>query len=79
MDTTQILAKLKKILAEQLCRQDLVIELTTNPKESLGTDSLDDIEIIMAIEEYFDIEITDEQASKIVTVGDMVNAIHTNL
>lgn len=69
------LEKLKKIIVEVLnVDQDEITEDTTFI-DDLGADSLDIFQIIMGIEEEFDIEIPNEAAEKIVTVGDAAEAI----
>ena len=72
--------KLQKIIAEVLNVDTEEITLDTTFVDDLGADSLDVFQIIMGIEEEFDIEIPNEEAEKIVTVGDAVeqikNAVH---
>jgi acyl carrier protein len=67
--------KLKKIIAEVLSIDEDSISLETTFVDDLGADSLDVFQIIMAIEEEFDIEIANEAAEKIVTFGDAVEQI----
>ena len=67
--------KLKKIIAEVLNVDPDEITMETTFVEDLGADSLDIFQIIMGIEEEFDIEIPNEEAEKIVTVGDAVEQI----
>lgn len=67
--------KLKKIIAEVLNVEEDDISLDTTFVDDLGADSLDIFQIIMGIEEEFDIEIPTEAAEKIVTVGDAVDQI----
>ena len=64
--------KVKEIIVEQLGVEE--DEVTTNAKfiEDLGADSLDTVELVMAFEEEFGVEIPDDQAETIVTVGDAV-------
>ena len=70
-----MLEKIKEILVEQLnCDADSINE-DTSFKDDLGADSLDVFQIIMGIEEEFDIEIPSEEAEKIITVGDAVEQI----
>ena len=66
---------LQKIIAEVLDVEEDEITMDTRLLEDLGADSLDAVEIIMGIEEEFDIEIPSEEAEKIVTVGDAVEQI----
>ena len=67
--------KLKKIIAEVLNVDPDEITMETTFQDDLGADSLDVYQIIMGIEEEFDIEIPNEEAEKIVTVGDAVEQI----
>jgi len=68
-------AKLKGIIAEVLNVDEDEITMDTTFVDDLGADSLDVFQIIMGIEEEFDIEIPTEAAEKIVTVGDAVEQI----
>ena len=67
--------KLKKIIAEVLTVDEDEITLDTRFTDDLGADSLDVFQIIMGIEEEFDIEIANENAENIVTVRDAVEQI----
>ena len=67
--------KLKKIIAEVLNVDEEEITMETTFVDDLGADSLDIFQIIMAIEEEFEIEIPTEEAEKITTVGDAVEQI----
>ena len=67
--------KLKKIIAEVLNVDEEEITADTTFVDDLGADSLDIFQIIMGLEEEFDIEIPNEEAEKIVSVGDAVEAI----
>lgn len=69
-----IFEKVKAIVAEQLGVDETDITLETS-FDDLNADSLDVVELIMALEEEFDIEIPDEDAEKIKTVGDAVDYI----
>ena len=71
--------KLAKIIAEVLNVDANEITLDTTFVDELGADSLDVFQIIMGIEEEFDIEIPNEEAEKIVSVGDAVEAINSAL
>ena len=70
--------RVKEIICEQLGVED--DEVTPNAKfiEDLGADSLDTVELVMAFEEEFDLEIPDEDAEKIATVGDAISYIKEN-
>ena len=67
--------KLQEIIAEVLNVDPEEITMDTTFVDDLGADSLDVFQIIMGIEEEFDIEISNEDAEKIVTVGDAVEQI----
>ena len=67
--------KIRDIICEVLNLEPDEVTLSTNIVEDLGADSLDVFQIIMAIEEEFEIEIPQEEAEKIKTVGDAVEAI----
>lgn len=71
--------KIKKIIAEVLNVDVEEITMETTFVDDLGADSLDIFQIIMGLEEEFDIEIANEEAEKIVTVGDAVDQIKNAL
>ena len=73
------LEKLKKIIAEVLNVDENEISEETRFTDDLGADSLDVFQIIMGIEETFDVEIANEDAEKIVTVADAVEQIKNAL
>jgi acyl carrier protein len=70
-----ILEKIKKIICEQLDVKEEDVVLTASFVDDLGADSLDQVELIMAMEEEFNVSIPDEDAEKIATVQDAVNYI----
>ena len=77
MDT--VLEKVKKVISEQLGIEDTdSITTETTFIDDLGADSLDIVELIMALEEEFDMEIPEEEAEKITSVGDVVSYIEEN-
>jgi len=67
--------KVKKIICEQLNVSEEDVVITASFVDDLGADSLDQVELIMAMEEEFDISIPDEDAEKIGTVQDAINYI----
>ena len=67
--------KVKKVIAEELEVDEAQITQESVIVDDLGADSLDVVELIMRLEEKFDIEIPDEEAEKIQTVGDAVTYI----
>lgn len=71
--------KIKEIIVEQLNIDDgSFINLDTNLQEDLDADSLDAVEIIMNIEEEFDIKVDDDELENIKTIGDIVKYIENN-
>lgn len=79
MSSEEILEKVKAIIVEQLGVTDTSVTLEASFIDDLGADSLDIVELVMAIEEEFDIEIPDSDAEKVVTVGDVVDYIKENV
>jgi acyl carrier protein len=71
--------KVKQVIAAQL--QVNLSEISNNSSfiEDLGADSLDIVELVMAMEEHFNLEIPDEEAERIATVQDAINYISTHL
>ncbi|MBW4452112.1 MAG: acyl carrier protein [Nostoc indistinguendum CM1-VF10] len=76
MSQTELFEKVKKIVSEQLSVDDAA-KITPQSKfmDDLGADSLDTVELVMALEEEFDIEIPDEAAEQIISVQDAVDYI----
>ena len=73
---SEVAEKVKSIIAEHLGIDDIE-KITNDAKfiDDLGADSLDTVELVMAFEEAFDVEIPDEKAEKILTVGDAIKFI----
>ena len=69
------LERVMNVVCEQLVVNQTEVNSESEIINDLGADSLDVVELVMAIEEEFDIEISDEAAEKIMTVGDIVTAI----
>jgi len=67
--------KVKSIIVDQLSVEDDEVTLESTFVDDLGADSLDIVELVMAFEEEFDMEIPDEDAEKIKTVGNAVKYI----
>ena len=76
--TANIEQKVKNIIAEQLGVGEEEIKTTSSFIEDLGADSLDIVELVMAMEEEFEVEIPDEEAENIKTVQDAINYINTH-
>jgi len=70
-----IVDKVKDIIIEQLGVEEAEVKMESSFVDDLGADSLDIVELVMALEEEFDLEIPDEDAEKIRTVGDAVKYI----
>lgn len=70
--------KVKEIVVEQLGVEEEEVSESSSFVDDLGADSLDLVELIMALEEEFDMEIPDEDAEKISTVGDAIKYIKEN-
>ncbi len=73
-----IFEKVRKIIVEQLGVEEDDVAMEASFIDDLGADSLDIVELIMALEEEFDLEIPDSEAEKITTVGDAVDYIKNN-
>jgi len=71
----EITEKVKQIISEQLGVEEAEVTPTASFVDDLGADSLDTVELVMALEENFDIEIPDDAAEKIRTVQDAVDYI----
>ena len=79
MNPDAILEKVKEVIVEQLGVEDENIKLDTSFIDDLGADSLDIVELIMALEEEFDCDIPDEEAEKITTVQQAIDYVNANL
>ncbi|MCD8233278.1 MAG: acyl carrier protein [Cloacibacillus porcorum] len=75
----EVQSKLKEIVMDRLNAEEDQIKLEASFVEDLGADSLDIVELIMGIEEEFDIEIPDEDAEKLTTVGEAMEYVKTKL
>ena len=79
MSSEEVFDKVKDIIVEQLGVSDTAVTMEASFIDDLGADSLDIVELIMALEEEFDMEIPDADAEKVVTVGDVVDYIKENV
>jgi len=71
----ELFAKIKSMIADRLGVDEAEVTLEASFKDDLGADSLDLVELVMELEDEFDLEISDEEAEKISTVGDVVEYI----
>jgi len=75
MDESEILAKIREVVAEKLDVDKDEVTESAHFVDDLGADSLDVVELIMGLEDEFDLEISDEKAEELETVGDAVSYI----
>ncbi|MDR0528680.1 MAG: acyl carrier protein [Zoogloeaceae bacterium] len=79
MEETEIIKRVKKVVVEQLSVQETDVKDESSFIEDLGADSLDTVELVMALEEEFECEIPDEEAEKITTVKQAVDYIKAHI
>ena len=79
MSTEEVFEKVKGIIVEQVGVAEASVTIEASFIDDLGADSLDIVELVMALEEEFDIEIPDADAEKVTTVGDVVEYIKENV
>lgn len=79
MKLAEVQAKLKEIVVDRLNVEEDQIKPESSFVEDLGADSLDIVELIMGIEEEFDIEISDDDAEKLTTVGEALDYIKAKI
>lgn len=79
MSSEEVFEKVKEIIVEQLGVDETAVTLEASFIDDLGADSLDIVELVMALEEEFDMEIPDADAEKVVTVNDVVEYIKENV
>ena len=73
-----VFEKVRDILCEQLDLEQDEVTMTSNIVENLGADSLDMVDLVMSIEDEFELEVSDEDIEGIKTVGDIVRYIEEN-
>jgi len=79
MDSATLEEKVKEIVVEKLGVDSEQVSSDASFVDDLGADSLDTVELVMAFEDEFDIEIPDEDAEKIITVGDAISYLEEKL
>ena len=72
---SDVMERVKKIVIDRLGVEEAEVTLDANFKDDLGADSLDVVELVMELEDEFDLEISDEDAEKVTTVGEVVKYI----
>lgn len=78
-DMAALETKVKDIIAEELGVEKEKLTAEASFMEDLGADSLDTVELVMAFEKEFDIDIPDEEAEKLRTVGDALKYLHERM
>ncbi|WP_054708410.1 acyl carrier protein [Bacillus sp. JCM 19041] len=73
-----VMERVTKIIVDRLGVEESEVKLEASFKEDLKADSLDVVELVMELEDEFDLEIADEDAEKIATVKDVVDYINNN-
>jgi len=71
----EVVEKVRQIISEQLGVDEAEVTASASFTDDLGADSLDQVELVMALEEAFDLEIADEDAEKILTVQEAINYV----
>jgi len=75
---SDVFDRVKRIVVDRLGVDEAEVALEASFKDDLGADSLDVVELVMELEDEFDLEISDEDAEKITTVGEVVNYIQSH-
>ncbi len=78
-DLSTVLERVTKVVVDRLGVDESEVKLEASFREDLGADSLDVVELVMELEDEFDMEISDEDAEKIATVGDAITYIEGKL
>ncbi|HWL11989.1 MAG TPA: acyl carrier protein [Ureibacillus sp.] len=76
---TTVLERVTKVVIDRLGVDESEVKVEASFREDLGADSLDVVELVMELEDEFDMEISDEDAEKIATVGDAISYIEAKI
>lgn len=76
---TTVLERVTKVIVDRLGVDESEVKLEASFRDDLGADSLDVVELVMELEDEFDMEISDEDAEKIATVGDAISYIESKV
>ena len=76
---TTVLERVTKVVIDRLGVDESEVKVEASFREDLGADSLDVVELVMELEDEFDMEISDEDAEKIATVGDAISYIEAKV
>lgn len=79
MEKEELLGKIKSIVADKLSISEDQVTEEASFIDDLGADSLDTVELVMALEDEFDLDIPDEQAEKLTTVGKAIEYVLANV
>ncbi|KGR87575.1 acyl carrier protein [Lysinibacillus odysseyi] len=74
-----VFERVSKVIVDRLGVDESEVKVEASFREDLGADSLDVVELVMELEDEFDMEISDEDAEKIATVGDAINYIESKV
>jgi len=78
-DLATVLERVSKVIVDRLGVDESEVKVEASFREDLGADSLDVVELVMELEDEFDMEISDEDAEKIATVGDAISYIESKI
>lgn len=78
-DLSTVLERVSKVIVDRLGVDESEVKLEASFRDDLGADSLDVVELVMELEDEFDMEISDEDAEKIATVGNAVSYIESKI
>ncbi len=78
-DLSTVFERVSKVIVDRLGVDESEVKLEASFREDLGADSLDVVELVMELEDEFDMEISDEDAEKIATVGNAISYIESKI